>query len=648
MSNGSRGSDASPQAQSLNAESTPISSESNVDTNADGSVRGSEPNVAPNGGNYDPDPVVALFNNSIWQQKKRKAGEDEDYRRPYTETFMNGVEQRVNAKRAHVLTLLRSSLVPPQLLRDILNATSGWWDGWRPLGPWPREITTAAKYDTLQDFLLYAYNSDNPPVVGLAVLCIAVSIQQLDKEKHFYLIQQLPRPANELFQIYFERVDRLINTDSDWSSSKEGIECILMSAKQFETLGLPKKSWLLFGKAIIYGQLLGLHRPYSSNPESETERNHRYLAWSSLCQAHLYLSLSLGLPYTADGKTIPDAFYGEPGTPHWFQKILMSVSAKLNDRNQTGKGSSVEITQGLQDELDAAAKQMPPKFWAASEALKNGTMSFREAIDCYTHQFFYHQLRVFLHLPFMLLSIEKPHLTSHRLACLDGCRGILTGYHLFRSNCSIDVTSLIDYQAFICSALLLLGVLGYGASPATFHEIDQQSDRDLVSSTLATLHHVSTTMNNNIATQALEGLETLYSLIQPGGCPSGHEHGEHKDPFAKITIPYLGQVIISPGQFLYDTVGGCVNPKPTTMPTFKLSHDQACRQFTQYANQSGANGCVSNEMEDLQINEEQIDQIPMATEIAAIDFEWNHLMNMNSEDWAWLADVDNNDVARFL
>ena len=649
MSNDSRGtSDGSPQAQPLNvASTTPISSLSSSVANGEGFGQISDPQVAENNANYDPDPIVALFNNSIWQQRKRKIDDDADLGLPFTETFMNGVEQRVTAKRSHVLSLLRMSLVPPHLLRDILNVTSDWWNGWRPLGPWPREITTAARYETLQDFLLYAYNADNPPVVGLAVLCIAVSIQQLENEKHSHLIQQLPRPATELFQIYFERVDRLINTDSDFTTSKEGIECILMSAKLFEGLGLPKKSWMLFGKAIVYGQLLGLHRPYSPNDESEKERDHRYLAWSSLCQADLYLSLLLGLPYTADGKTIPASFYGESGTNKWFQRTLMSVAAKLNDRNQMGQSTSIEITQELQDELDAAAEKMPAHFWHSFECLKGLKILFIDAVDCFTHQFFYYQLRVFLHLPFMLLSIEKPHLEPHRSACLEGCRGVLQGYHLFRAECIIDVSSIVDYQAFICSSLLLLGVLGYGAFPSTFHEINQQSDRELVSRTLATLQQVSSNSNNNIATQALEGLQTLYSLISHDKCPHANKL-DYRDHFAKIRIPYLGQVIISPGQFLHRELESRNDPNAVSMPTFKLSQDDACRRLAQSTDVYDANGTVSNGVESLQIDESQMPQEQMATEIASIDFDWNHLMNMNSDDWSWLADIDNNDVARFL
>lgn len=84
---------------------------------------------------------------------------------------------------------------------------------------------------TLQDFVLWGFDSPNPSIIGLAVLCIAVCIQQLDTRVHQYLIRQLPHLPGELFQEYFEKVGRLILNDSDYASTEEGIQVTIFSAK---------------------------------------------------------------------------------------------------------------------------------------------------------------------------------------------------------------------------------------------------------------------------------------------------------------------------------------------------------------------------------------------------------------------------------
>ena len=90
---------------------------------------------------YDPDPLVSLFNNGVvcilprlfctqtkcytkWQSQGPKDS------MKIADTFQLNVNHRIEAKRNHILGMLRSSLISPYLLRDILNATSGWWQGW--------------------------------------------------------------------------------------------------------------------------------------------------------------------------------------------------------------------------------------------------------------------------------------------------------------------------------------------------------------------------------------------------------------------------------------------------------------------------------------------------------------------------------------
>ena len=101
----------------------------------------------------------------------------------------------------------------------------------RPLGPWMSASIGDRKISTLPDFVLWALESPDPSIVGLAMLCIAVCLQQLDTRVHQYIIRQLPRLPGALFQEYFEKVNRFIINDSDYGSTEEGIEAIMLSAK---------------------------------------------------------------------------------------------------------------------------------------------------------------------------------------------------------------------------------------------------------------------------------------------------------------------------------------------------------------------------------------------------------------------------------
>ena len=145
-----------------------------------------------------------------------------------------------------------------------MNTTSSWWNTWyetttyplsilqladirrKPLGPWLSDSAAYEKPRTLQEFVLWALSSEDPSIVGLGILSIAVSIKHLDSKTHGYIIVRLPRPAGELFHDCFELVDRLIVNDSEFASSREGIEVIMMSAKLLMDFGLLKKCWVSF------------------------------------------------------------------------------------------------------------------------------------------------------------------------------------------------------------------------------------------------------------------------------------------------------------------------------------------------------------------------------------------------------------------
>jgi hypothetical protein len=105
----------------------------------------------------------------------------------------------------------------------------------RPLGPWLSASIGDKNTSTLHDFVLWAFDSSNPSIIGLALLCVAVSLQQLDTRVHQYIIRQLPHLPGEVFQEYCEKVDRLILNDSDYASTEEGIEATILSGKIYST-----------------------------------------------------------------------------------------------------------------------------------------------------------------------------------------------------------------------------------------------------------------------------------------------------------------------------------------------------------------------------------------------------------------------------
>ena len=115
------------------------------------------------------------------------------------------------------------------------------------------------KFGSLQQFVLWAINSEDPSIVGLAILCVSVSIQQLDTGEHESLLRRLPYPPGELVHEYFSHVEALIVNDTSYASTIEGISVILMSAKTLMNFGAIKKTVRISNSKFPY--LLVFTRP---------------------------------------------------------------------------------------------------------------------------------------------------------------------------------------------------------------------------------------------------------------------------------------------------------------------------------------------------------------------------------------------------
>jgi len=401
-------------------------------------------------------------------------------------------------------------------------------------------------------------------------------------------------------------------------------------------LGLNKKCWVLLHRAITHSQLLGLHRPerlFAS--ETEMERQRRIKSWLSLCSADVYTSLILGLPYAADGRTIPLTQSGDSSTS-LLQHNLIQLSAKLVDRNQTGLSLSVSRTEEIKRDLDVATKDLDELFWDSPTALANGKITREEYLEQLSAQLWFHQLLVLLHMPLMIYSVEDAQLEKHRTSCLDASRNLLKVYHTMRSDShsAFSMVKVIDYQAFVCSALLVLGLLGYGRSGD--QPITQEKDRYLLGQTIATLRQAAGTVNNPMASQAVQGLESLMFLDREG-CSSRTEGPCEMGGQARITVPHIGTITISPGEY-YTNSGKQCTPPGKHLPVFAFSHDVF----------PGASGHVS-QVPALSSNDgfhgEQLNGIEFGDNLhpdpPSIDFDWTSAITPNFEDdWAWLNDLN--------
>ena len=278
-----------------------------------------------------------------------------------------------------------------------------------------------------------------------------------------------------------------------------------------------------------------------------------------------------------------------------------------------------------------ATKHLDEAFWNPSAALASGQITRKEYLEQVSAQCWFYQLLVMLHMPLMIHSIENTELEKYQTSCLDASRNLLKIYHLMRSDTfsAFSMFKLIDHQAFVASVLLVLGLMGYGSVRQI---ASQEKDRELINLAIVTLRQTSITVNNPIASQAVQGLETLV-MMNANGCPQDLGSA-HENPYATLVVPSVGVITISPGEHYSNSHPGSTSPNYHPPLEFSLAHDML-QDMPGSADQYPAT------LSDTALNGEQASGLEpsdnVRTELASIDFDWMNSTTHNFEDdWAWL------------
>ncbi|KAM0123967.1 hypothetical protein ACHAP3_010721 [Botrytis cinerea] len=284
-------------------------------------------------------------------------------------------------------------------------------------------------------------------------------------------------------------------------------------------------------------------------------------------------------------------------------------------------------------------------------------------------------------MPLMMQSFLNSTLETHRIQCLSAARNLLRIWHIMRSDMhdAFSMVKLIDYQAFVCATLLILHKLESGSCVGEGPETREPPDGELIARTIATLKKAGSSLGNGVAKQAVQGLESLVGL----GCEGDEERSmgeglERGNLCAKIVVPYVGVITISPGEYYNSGSGDCGGEGEDVVESETEIHMQSrsqsqgrSRNQTQpflfslennhtqnhhhnhdpsYDEVNNTNTNTQNETPPRETREvntvtdantdvqtQTQGQIQIQMEWASIDFDWTSNVTMGFEDdWAWL------------
>jgi hypothetical protein len=236
--------------------------------------------------------------------------------------------------------------------------------------------------------------------------------------------------------------------------------------------------------------------------------------------------------------------------PLIFMNKLSFLAGKVIDRNQGIAEQSFAWALQLDQELEDLYKRLDPTWLEYSELLADIESNAAELRERIMAQIVYHQIRVYLHLPFMLKSAMNSRFTYSRTACVNGSREVLKLYQALRTG---EVQPLyeckaVDFIGFTSAVLIVLGLFNYGATNTPISPAAREADIRLIEISIDIFQRASSEKGGKVALQSAQVLgKMLNKLKSEIGQTAGTPNEFDDCSMTEFVIPYFGTLHIRRG-----------------------------------------------------------------------------------------------------
>ncbi|KAI0015516.1 hypothetical protein F4780DRAFT_70372 [Xylariomycetidae sp. FL0641] len=411
---------------------------------------------------------------------------------------------------------------------------------------------------------------------------------------------------------------RLVTSNDELVSSLDGVECVMIESMLLNNAGLLRDAWLVNRRAMLIGQLLGLHQ-HSNSPGKFVDAHTRQCVdpnymWFRIVHTDRYLSLMTGLPQGCLESVFASPKALEACMPlEQLERIESAATGLILQRNNTQR-TDLAATRKIDKMLMDAASLMPPQWWSTphSPTAFNGgdATHFEESIRIVNHFTHYMNL-IQLHSPYLMQSSSAhPEYEYSKMSATNASRVLVRSFVNFRSpNPAIAYCRGMDFGAFIASTTLCLAHIesrrqprpGVAQGVTAFHSLrhERLQDRGLLERTLEIMEGIIRGHNDPIARRVsgiLRPLLVIENDSAMGGCyqacaspdsgtQDGHGPRASGEPSSvlSIQIPYLGGVRIEhSSRAVYSATAAsgpqdthAALPIPLEIPSTAPSHDHS-------------------------------------------------------------------------
>ncbi|KAJ8123750.1 hypothetical protein ONZ43_g372 [Nemania bipapillata] len=307
----------------------------------------------------------------------------------------------------------------------------------------------------------------HPVLLTKYMFDLATALHYLDPETYRQL-DRLSQKPHVLATRLADAARRLVTTDDELLGTVEGLQCVMMEGIYQANCGNLRRAWIAFRRAMVAGQLMGIHRPLS-RPLKLIDPSTRFDAqffWNRIVYTDRFHCLMLGLPQGSSDRSMASESALAKDTPLGrLERKHCAIASRIVERNDADPASLDSATlKQIDHELQEAAKTMPSNWWLVpnlsavnAAAGKSDRSVFWEMLRLVTQLYHYNLLNQ-LYLPYILRPNPAESWPGHfQLTCANASREVLSRFIAFRSFNRVPFCCrAVDFFALVAALTLLL------------------------------------------------------------------------------------------------------------------------------------------------------------------------------------------------
>jgi hypothetical protein len=410
------------------------------------------------------------------------------------------------------------------------------------------------------------HSEAHPLLLAKPMLQLAAALQHIPSSK---VLPGLSEDHSVIRERIADTAIQMVTVNDTLIGTLEGLENIILEGMYHVDGGNIRRAWITMRRAVLVGQLLGLHRCSDHHRYkiiSDTSRLMPDAMFGCTVTMERVLSLLLGLPTSsrAIGSVISAKHDQSKAGANIFT-LLMDTTAKILDRNEISDVQDArKLTDSIDRELVNTAKLLPSTFWEPPSFANirdvDSEAGIRESQRTWD-QLCYHNLVNQLHLPYILCPDPKalPHTVYSRMACVNSSREILTRANAIRLFNPYSVCCKMgEFMALIAGMTLVLNHIVSHCHRQTDINLlvhQRSGDRALVESALRGMSTISEAHEDLHAAKCAALLTHL--LAVEADAATGQKYTMRKLPLANearysgqnvlvVKVPYVGAICIAP------------------------------------------------------------------------------------------------------